>query len=36
MTDGEIRQTSVKTFGCAPEYLSRSDASTYIDQLKAE
>jgi len=26
----------VKTFGCAPEYLSRSDASTYIDQLKAE
>ena len=36
MTDGEIRQTSVKTFSCAPEYLSRSDASTYIDQLKAE
>ena len=36
MTDGEIRQNSVKTFGCAPEYLSRSDASTYIDQLKAE
>jgi len=35
MTDGEIRQTSVKRFGCAPEYLSRSDASTYIDHLKA-
>jgi hypothetical protein len=35
MTDGEIRQTSVKQFGRAPEYLSRSDASTYIDHLKA-
>ena len=35
MTDGEIRQTSVKQFGRAPEYLSRGDASTYIDHLKA-
>jgi hypothetical protein len=35
MTDSEIRQTSVKQFGRAPEYLSRSDASNYIDHLKA-
>jgi hypothetical protein len=35
MTDGEIRQASIKTFGRAPEYLSRVDASAYIDQLKA-
>jgi hypothetical protein len=35
MTDSEIRQASLKKFGCAPEYLSRTDASTYIDQLKA-
>jgi len=35
MTDQQIKTTAVKTLGSAPEFLSRQDASTFIDQLKA-
>jgi hypothetical protein len=34
LTDSEIRHASIKTFGVAPEFLSRTDASSFIDQLK--
>lgn len=35
MTDDEIRQLSIQTFNVAPEFLSRVNASSFIDQLKA-